>query len=128
MEDDFEELVLREACTSQIKYISRLAISTIGFFNKLPSKLSFLSYFMKFCIRPEVIFLLGTLILLICFYLQANWLDTSGFLTKISNTLRFKTKKVPFVISAAEKDSWDVRHKQSAAFAIQGRRNKMEDR
>ncbi|XP_070496959.1 protein phosphatase 1L [Chironomus tepperi] len=128
MEDDFEELVLKQACASQMKFISRLAINTIGFFNKLPSNLSFLSFFMKFCIRPEVIFLLGTLIILICFYLQANLLDTSGFLKKISNTLRFKTKKVPFVISAAEKDSWDERHKRSAAFAIQGRRNKMEDR
>jgi len=128
MEDDFEELVLKQACASQIKFISRLAVSTVGLLNKLPSNLSYFSYYMKICIKPEVIFLLGTLIILICFYLQASLLDTSGFLNRISNTLRFKTKKVPFVISSAEKDSWDERHKQSAGFAIQGRRNKMEDR
>jgi hypothetical protein len=127
MEDDFEELVIKQACASQMKFISRLAVNTVGFFHKLPSHLTFLS-FMKICIRPEIIFLLGTLIILICFYLQASLLDTGGFLKRISNSLRFKPKKVPFVISAAEKDSWEERKQICAAFAIQGRRNKMEDR
>lgn len=128
MEDEIEELVIKQACASQMKFISRLAISALGFFNKIPTNLSAFSEFMRFCTRPEVIFLIGTFVILICFYLQAYELDTHGLFSRISKTLRFKTKKVAFVTSPAEKDSWEKRLKQSACFCIQGRRNGMEDR
>lgn len=121
MDDELEEIVLKQACVSQMKFISRLAINTFGFFNKLPTNLSYLSYYMKYCLRPEVIFILGTFILLVCFYLQIYELDTNGLFSKLSSTLRFRSKKVSSLVTlAVEKDSWEEKLKQSAGFAIQG--------
>ena len=127
MEDDLEELVLKQAYSSHLKIVSRLVVSTFGFFNKLPSS-SFFNNVMKSCLRPEVIFLLGTFIILICFYFQAYELDTNGLLNRVSSALRFRPKKVSFVTSVAEKDSWELLLTKSAAYSIQGRRNNMEDR
>lgn len=121
MEDDLEEKVLKQACASQMKLISRFAL---GFFNR-PS----ITQFVKLLLRPEI-FLVALVIFVICFYLQAIELNANGFINRISNTLKFNTtkSKISFTSSLAEKDSWEDVKKQSAVYAVQGRRPRMEDR
>lgn len=117
MEDDLEEAVLKQACASQIKVLSKFTFNLMGFLRG--------SYVLKFLLRPEV-FLFAIIIFIFCFYLQALELNASGFISRISNKLRFKSKsKISFAVSS---DSWDEIKTQSAVYAVQGRRPKMEDR
>lgn len=124
MEDDLEEKVLKQACASQMKLLSRFAV---GLFNR-PGNSSF-THFLKLLLRPEV-FLIAIVIFVFCFYLQAIELNANGFINRISNTLKFKTNrsKISFTSSLAEKDSWQEVKTQSAVYAVQGRRPRMEDR
>lgn len=123
MEDDLEEKVLKQACVSQMKILSKFAV---GFFNR-PASSSF-SHFCKILLRPEI-FLIAIVIFVFCFYLQAIELSANGFIHRISNSLRFKsTSKISFTSSIAEKDSWEELKTQSAVYAVQGRRPRMEDR
>jgi protein phosphatase 1L len=124
MEDDLEEKVLKQACASHMKFIQRFAI---GFFNR-PGNSS-ISQFMKLLLRPEV-FLIAIVIFVFCFYLQAIELNASGFISRISSSFKFRSKtKISFTSSsAAEKDSWEEVKAQSAVYAVQGRRPRMEDR
>lgn len=124
MEDDLEEKVLKQACVSQMKMLSKFAD---GFFNR-PGNFS-LTHFFRLLLRPEV-FLIAIIIFVFCFYLQAIELSANGFINRISNTLKFKSAQstISFASSVAEKDSWEEVKKQSAVYAIQGRRPRMEDR
>lgn len=124
MEDDLEETVLKQACASQMKVLSKF---TFGFFNRPGG--GNITYFLKLLLRPEV-FLIAIVIFVFCFYLQALELNANGFINRISNKLRFKSKsKISFSVSSiAEKDSWEEIKTQSAVYAVQGRRPKMEDR
>lgn len=123
MEDDLEEKVLKQACVSHMKFISRFAV---GLFNR-PGNSS-ISHFMKILLRPEV-FLIAIVIFVFVFYLQAIELNASGFISRISSSLKFRSKtKISFTSSVAEKDSWEEIKAQSAVYAVQGRRPRMEDR
>lgn len=124
MEDDLEEKVLKQACASQMKVLSKFAV---GIFNR-PGNSS-ITHFLKLLLRPEI-FLIAIIIFVFCFYLQAIELNASGFISRISNSLRFRpTKsKISFTSSLAEKDSWEEVKTQSAVYAVQGRRPRMEDR
>jgi protein phosphatase 1L len=128
MEDDLEEAVLKQACVSQMKVLSKFTFNAVGFFNK-PGTNSSVTYFLKLLLRPEV-FLIAIIIFVFCFYLQALELNANGFINRISNKLRFKSKsKISFAVSSiAEADSWEEIKTQSAVYAVQGRRPKMEDR
>lgn len=124
MDDDLEEKVLKQACVSQMKFVSRFAI---GFFNRPgPGFLSSFQFLMRSLIRPEFFFLV-LLLFIVCFYLQFVELD-SNWLNKISSTLKFRTKTSVSFKLAVEKDSWEKFGQSSASYAIQGRRNGMEDR
>ncbi|CRK93392.1 CLUMA_CG006928, isoform A [Clunio marinus] len=125
MEDDLEEKVLKQACASQMRLLSRFAF---GIFNR-PGNNSMFTQFFKLLIRPEI-FLLAIVVFVFCFYIQAIELNTNGFLNRISNSIKFNSSKskISFTSSIAEKDSWDDIKKQSAVFAVQGRRPRMEDR
>lgn len=127
MEDDLEETVLKQACASQMKVLSKFTFNAVGFFNRPGS--GGIAYFFKLLLRPEV-FLLAIVIFVFCFYLQALELNANGFINRISNKLRFKSKsKISFAVSSiAEKDSWEEIKTQSSVYAVQGRRPKMEDR
>ena len=126
MDDDLEEKVLKQACTSQMKILSKFAF---GFFNRPGPGNSSFTHFLKILLRPEI-FLIAIVIFVFCFYLQAIELNANGFINRISNSLKFKasTPKITFTSSIAEKDSWDDIKKQSAVYAVQGRRPRMEDR
>lgn len=126
MEDDLEEKVLKQACASQMKILSKFAV---GFFNRPGPGNSSITHFLRILLRPEV-FLIAIVIFVFCFYLQAIELNANGFLNRISNSLKSKTTKpkISFTSSLAEKDSWDEIKTQSAVYAVQGRRPRMEDR
>lgn len=129
MEDELEETVLKQACVSQMKVLSKFTFNAVGFFNR-PGGGSSVAYFLKLLLRPEI-FIIAIVIFVFCFYLQALELNANGFISRISNKLRFKStkSKISFAVSSiAEKDSWEEVKMQSAVYAVQGRRPKMEDR
>jgi hypothetical protein len=115
MEDEFEEKVLKQACFSQFKFFSKL------FVLKSPN----LGYFMKI-LRPEFFFL-AIVFFLFVLYLQILF-SSSTFQNYIASIF-IKSKPINFSISKIiENDSWQLILNQSAAYSIQGRRMKMEDR
>lgn len=123
MEDELEEKVLQQACLSQMKFLSKFSFNLVTFFNRS----SGFSNVMRFILRPEVLFF-AILLFVVCFYLQA--LELNGFVSRISRSLNFASRpKISFATTTrVEGDSWEEVKTQSAVFAIQGRRPKMEDR
>jgi protein phosphatase 1L len=126
MEDDLEEKVLQQACLSQMKFLSKFSFSIVTFFNRS----SVILNVMRFLLRPEVLFF-AIFLFVICFYLQALELNALGLVNRISRSFNFANRpKISFQVSTnkVEGDSWEEIKSQSAVFAIQGRRPKMEDR
>jgi hypothetical protein len=111
MDDADEELIIKQAIYSQMKFIS--------------AKSSFLKSFL----RPEIIFF-GSLLFLFCFYLQAIELNATSFITRITNTFKFKASSTAtsFTINLDPSDQLAEIKKQSAAFSVRGRRLTQEDR
>jgi hypothetical protein len=125
MDDSEEETVLKQAVVSQMKVFSKF---TFNFLNR-PGGSGF-TYFLKLLLRPEI-FLVAIVLFVFLFYLQALELNANGFISRLTNKLRFKStkSKISFATSSiAEKDSWEEIKVQSAVYAVQGRRPKMEDR
>lgn len=131
MEDDLEDKVLYQTYVSHMKIFSKFAV---GLFNNKNGNSSF-AMFCRFirinCLRPEVL-IIGIVIFLFCFYLQAIELSTQGFLSRLSSSFRFSSKSSkPSGIagkSPAEKQSWSEIKATSAVYCVQGRRGGMEDR
>jgi hypothetical protein len=112
MDDADEELIIKQAIYSQMKFISAK------------------SNFLKSVIRPEIIFF-ASLLFLFCFYLQAIELNATGFITRITNTFKFKASSTAssFTISLDPHEKIDqLVAQQSAAFSVRGRRMTQEDR
>lgn len=126
MEDELEEKVIHQAIHSNWRYLSRFSLSLVTFFNRG----SGLTNVMRFLLRPEVLFF-AILLFVICFYLQALELNAVGFVSRITRSFNFASRpKIAFsaVTTAVEGDTWEEVKKQSAVYAIQGRRKNMEDR
>lgn len=120
MEDDLEEKVLKQACVSQFKFVSRFAT---GIFSTIFNKQYHNN--LKILLRPEV-FILIIVFFVFCFYLQAVELDANGFLNRLSR--KFINHSKVSVSFPNPSDSWEKIEKSSAMFAVQGRRARMEDR
>ncbi|KAG5668304.1 hypothetical protein PVAND_016250 [Polypedilum vanderplanki] len=120
MDDDLEEKVIKQVYTSHIKFISRFAFNI---FDKFPKKSS-LHCLSKVLLRPEVFLAATVVIFLLCVYYQTE-INASNLLKRIywQSRSSVNTRQLK-----AEKDSWEKRLTQSAVYAIQGRRNHMEDR
>lgn len=126
MDDDQEENVLKQAYISQMKFLSRFF--ALGFVQRNQTGMGNFANFARFCLRPEIL-LIATIFFVVCFYLQAIELNGNGFISRISNSLRFKSRsKLSFTKSEAESDSWEIINRQSAVYAVQGKRPSMEDR
>ena len=128
MEDELEDKVLYQTYVSHMKLLSKFAVG-------VSSINSPLAYTWKLCrlyiLRPEVIFC-GLIIFIFFIYLQAvdNW--SRGLLGKIATTFGYSKQKtkLKFLEGGGGGDSqcWDETHPHSAAFAVLGRRPRMEDR
>lgn len=112
MDDTDEEKIIQQAIYSQMKFTIRL----------------FSNPFFKSILRPEIIFFVS-LFFIICFYLQAIELNASGFINRISNTIKFKTATSYRISNALELDDsvFEIKN-NSAVFSLKGRRLTQEDR
>ncbi|XP_018332781.1 protein phosphatase 1L [Agrilus planipennis] len=135
MEDELEDRVIYQTYVTHLKMMSRFAWGAPLNIN-FHSPLTYLAYLWRllkvYVFKPEV-FIFGTIIVLIFMYLQALDVWSRALLGRLQFTISRGTKgKIQklslFNTGDAEKTSWQLQLQQSAAYAIQGRRPKMEDR
>uniref|UniRef100_T1PFI6 Protein phosphatase 2C n=1 Tax=Musca domestica TaxID=7370 RepID=T1PFI6_MUSDO len=128
MDDELEDKVFYQTYVSHMKILSKFAVG----FSSLNSPLA---YFWKLCrlyvFRPEVIFC-GVLLFFLLIYLQAVDTWSRGLLGRIQATLsgRQKSNRLKLLEASGQGDhqSWEAIRSQSSAYAILGRRPRMEDR
>lgn len=130
MEDELDDKVLYQTYLFHTKVMSRFIWSSLS-----TSPWAFVNYMWK-CLRtyvfkPEVIIFSGIIFLMVI-YLQNIDLWSHNLLGRIHYTLnqkrRIKTYSLNFYNSDNEKAYWEIKSGPIAAYAIQGRRPKMEDR
>lgn len=84
-----------------------------------------------YLLRPEFI-ICGTMLFLIFFYVQVLDLWSRNLLGRLQYTINKPRTKIDklsmFALGDVEKQSWEMKVGPIAAYAIQGRRPKMEDR
>jgi len=131
MEDELEDRVLYQTYISHMKLISRFAVG-------LPLNSAPISYIWRllriYVLKPEVL-ILSAVLLVILVYLQAVEVWSRTLLGRLTYTIGRSTSKVQrlqyFVngsVSGGEKLSWELKEGRIAAYAVQGRRPRMEDR
>lgn len=128
MDDELEDKVFYQTYVSHMKILSKFAVG----FSSINSPLA---YFWKLCrlyvLRPEVIFC-GVLLFFLLIYLQAVDTWSRGLLGRIQATLsgRQKSNRLKQLEGSGQGDhqSWEAVRSQCSAYAILGRRPRMEDR
>ncbi|EDV59260.1 protein phosphatase 1L [Drosophila erecta] len=126
MDDELEDKVFYQTYVSHMKILSKFAVG----FSSINSPLA---YIWKLCrlyvLRPEVIFC-GLILFVLLLYLQAVDVWSRSILGRIQATLgRQKAAKLmELSASAGDHQSWEELKQQSSAFAVLGRRPRMEDR
>lgn len=133
MEDELDDKVIYQTYLSHMKIMSRIAWS-------VPLKLShvtFTSHIWRllklYVLKPEFI-IFGALVVLILVYMQAVDVWSRNLLGRLQYTInksatKSKTDRLSLFSSGdVEKSSWQMKVGAVAAYAVQGRRPKMEDR
>jgi protein phosphatase 1L len=131
MEDELEDRVLYQTYISHMKLISRFAVG-------LPLNSAPVSYLWRllriYILKPEVL-IFSAILFVILVYLQAVDVWSRTLLGRLTYTIGRSTSKVQrlqyFVngsVSGGEKLSWELKEGIVAAYAVQGRRPRMEDR
>lgn len=126
MEDELEDRVLQQTYLSFMKILSRLTNSV-----PLDTPVSYLWKMVRlYLLRSEVlVFTLGVIIFLM--YLQSIELWSRMMLSRLSQAMSplSAVQRMKLMESSeADKQSWEQKGAQSAAYAIKGRRMHMEDR
>lgn len=131
MEDELEDRIFYQSYISHMKLVSRFAV---GF----PLNSTHLGYlwriFRVYILKPEVL-IFSAFLLAILVYLQAVDVWSRSLLGRLHFTIgrsASKVQKLQFFVnpsgSDADKQSWELKEKNVAAYALQGRRRRMEDR
>ncbi|XP_030749592.1 protein phosphatase 1L [Sitophilus oryzae] len=134
MEDELDDRIIYQTYISHVKIMSRIAWS-------VPLKIShithtsYVSHVLKmlktYLLKPEFI-ICGTVVFLLFFYIQALDIWSRNLLGRLQYTINKPRTKVDklslFGVGDVEKQSWEMKSGPVAAYAIQGRRPKMEDR
>ncbi|KAG5877387.1 hypothetical protein JTB14_027998 [Gonioctena quinquepunctata] len=131
MEDELDDRIIYQTYVSHMKIMSRIAWS-------VPLKLSHVTFtshiwrLMKlYVLKPELV-ILGALVIFMLIYLQALDVWSRNLLGRLQYTInrpKSKLERLSFFSNTdIERSSWQMKLGAVAAFAIQGRRGKMEDR
>ncbi|CAH1954044.1 unnamed protein product [Acanthoscelides obtectus] len=131
MEDELDDKIIYQTYISHMKIMSRIAWS-------VPLKLSHVTFnshiwrLLKFyMLKPEVV-IFGAILIIIFVYMQAVDVWSRNLLGRLQYTInrpKSKVEKLSFFTNTdVESLSWQMKVGAVAAFAIQGRRPKMEDR
>lgn len=128
MEDELDDKVIYQTYVSHMKLLSKVAWGL--HFNASPSHLWRLLRF--YMLKPEII-IIGTIVFVIFLYMQAVDVWSRNLLGRLQYTInkagKTKAQKLSFFNNAeVEKASWEMKVGPVAAYAVQGRRPKMEDR
>lgn len=131
MEDELEDKILYQTYISHLKIMSKI-VWGIPFHL---SRLTYPSYIWKilkmYIIKPEII-IIGSVLLFLIFYLQALDVWSRNLLGRLQYTINrsgsSKSEKLIFFGGDVEKNSWQMKVGPISAYAVQGRRPKMEDR
>uniref|UniRef100_A0A1B6DPK3 PPM-type phosphatase domain-containing protein n=1 Tax=Clastoptera arizonana TaxID=38151 RepID=A0A1B6DPK3_9HEMI len=129
MEDELEDKIFYQTYSSHMKLFSKFIVG-------LPLNSTYFGYVWRmlrlYILKPEVIFC-SLFLIIILFYLQTLDLWSRSLLGKLHFSLgrsASKVQKLQFFVSTNDvgKSSWELKENSVAAFAVQGRRPKMEDR
>lgn len=128
MDDELEDKVLYQTFVSQMKLMSKFAVGV----SSINSPLAYVWKLLRlYLLRPEVIFC-GVILFILFLYLQAIDIWSRGLLGRLQATLgytRQRANKLKLIdISHADKQAWEVNKSTCAAYALLGRRPRMEDR
>lgn len=132
MEDELEDEVLYQTFLSHMKLMSRFAVG-------IPLNSTPISYLWRllriYLLKPEVL-IFSAIVFVILVYLQAVDVWSRTLLARLQYTIGLsassKVNRLQFLVnrsvSGGEKLSWELKEGGIAAYAIQGRRPRMEDR
>lgn len=135
MEDELDDRIIYQTYVSHVKLISRIAWSVpLKLSNITQSNTSYLSYLWRmlrtYLLKPELI-ICGAMLFLLVFYIQGLDLWSRNLLGRLQYTIKPRSrvdKLSLFGPGDIEKNCWQMKVGPVAAYAIQGRRPKMEDR
>lgn len=128
MEDDLEDRILYQTYVSHMKLVSRFNVAFPGGGGHAWRLLR------MYVLRPEVL-VCGAVMILVLAYIQAVDVWSRSVLGRLTHTLGQGLGRAPrlqYLVSGSsasgERLSWELREGDVAAYAVQGRRPKMEDR
>ncbi|KAF5297751.1 hypothetical protein FQR65_LT09925 [Abscondita terminalis] len=132
MEDEIDDKVLYQTYVSHMKLMSRFAWSVPLNISPLPSLVYLWRILKMYVLKPEIL-IAGTILVVLLMYLQAVDVWSHALLARVQHTIyRTARSNVPrlgtFSNMELKKPSWQSKSGPIAAFAVQGRRPKMEDR
>lgn len=134
MEDELDDKVIYQTYVSHMKLMSRFAWSVPLNVNISPvANLTYLWRLLKgYVLKPEIL-VFGSILVVMLIYLQAVDVWSRTLLGRLQFTLgrssKTKIQKLSvFSTGDVEKTSWDYKTGSITAYAVQGRRPKMEDR
>ncbi|XP_044752632.1 protein phosphatase 1L [Coccinella septempunctata] len=131
MEDELEDKILYQTYVSHMKIMSKIIWGFPLNFSPITYSNNILRMLRIYMLKPEII-ICGTVILLIFFYMQAVDIWSRNLLGRLQYTInkngRNKVDKLSFFGGGDAEKSWQMKIGHIAAYAIQGRRPKMEDR
>ncbi|XP_012266723.2 protein phosphatase 1L-like isoform X2 [Athalia rosae] len=131
MEDELEDKVLYQTYASHMKLISKFAVGIpTGFNTGTNTPIGYLWRIMRlYILKPEIL-VCGLALVLVLFSLQTVDLWSRTLLDKIQYSFGWSTST--FLVSSSvnngEKLSWELTEGYISAYAVQGRRARMEDR
>lgn len=131
MEDELEDRILYQTYVSHMKIMSKIIWSFPLNFSPISYSNNVWRMLRIYLSKPEII-ICGAVILLIFLYMQAVEIWSRNFLGRLQYTInktgRNKAEDLSFFGAGDAEKSWQMKIGHIAAYAIKGRRPKMEDR
>ncbi|KRT81153.1 hypothetical protein AMK59_5493 [Oryctes borbonicus] len=132
MEDELDDKIIYQTYVSHMKIMSKIAWGVPINISPFAIGAYLWRLFRIYVLKPEI-FVFGVVVFVILMYIQTVHLWSSNLLGKLQYTLgkteRSRLQKLTyFNIGDVEKSSWEMKMGPVAAYAVQGRRPKMEDR
>lgn len=132
MEDELDDKIIYQTYVSHMKIMSRIAWGVPMNLSPLAIGTYLWRLIRIYVLKPEI-FVFGLIVFVVLLYIQTVHLWSNNLLGRLQYTLG-KTEKsrlqklTYFNIGDVEKSSWEMKVGPVAAYAVQGRRPKMEDR
>ncbi|KAI4466057.1 protein phosphatase 2c [Holotrichia oblita] len=132
MDDELDDKIIYQTYVSHMKIMSKIAWGVPMNISPLAIGTYLWRLFKIYVLKPEI-FVFGIIVFVVLMYIQTVHLWSNNLLGRLQYTLG-KTEKsrlqklAYFNIGDVEKSSWEKKMGPVAAYAVQGRRPKMEDR